>query len=56
MLGLAHRSGVSMPINQAIYEIAKERFCPGFRPIEEIELWEMINDKILNRSLELHRK
>jgi 2-dehydropantoate 2-reductase len=56
MLGLAHRSGVPMPINQAIYEIAKERFCSGFRPIEEIELWEMINDRILNRSLELHRK
>jgi 2-dehydropantoate 2-reductase len=56
MLGLAHRSGVPMPINQAIYEIAKERFCSGFRPIEEIELWEMINERILNRSLELHRK
>jgi 2-dehydropantoate 2-reductase len=56
MLALAHRSGVSMPINQAIYEIAKERFSPGFRPIEEIELWEMINEKILNRSLELHRE
>jgi 2-dehydropantoate 2-reductase len=56
MLGLAHRAGIPMPINQAIYEIAKENFCPGFRPIEEIELWEMINDRILNRSLELHRK
>jgi ketopantoate reductase len=56
MLGLAHRSGVPMPINQAIYEIAKERFGYGFEPIEEIELWEMINDRILNRSLELHRK
>jgi 2-dehydropantoate 2-reductase len=56
MLGLAHRAGVPMPINQAIYEIAKERFGPGFEPIEEIELWEMINDRILNRSLELQRK
>jgi ketopantoate reductase len=56
MLGLAHRAGVAMPINQAIYEIAKENFCPEFKPIEEIELWEMINDRILNRSLELHRK
>ncbi len=56
MLGLAHRSGVPMPINQAIYEIAKERFCSGFRPIEEIELWEMINERVLNHSLELRRK
>jgi 2-dehydropantoate 2-reductase len=56
MLGLAHRSGVPMPINQAIYEIAKEHFGTGFKPIEEIELWEMINERILNRSLELHRK
>jgi ketopantoate reductase len=56
MLGLAHRAGIPMPINQAIYEIAKENFRLGFRPIEEIELWEMINDRILNRSLELHRK
>jgi 2-dehydropantoate 2-reductase len=56
MLGLAHRAGIPMPINQAIYEIAKENFRPGFRPIEEIELWEMINDRILNRALELHRK
>ena len=50
MLGLAHRAGVAMPINQAIYEIAKERFCPNFKPIEEIDLWEMINDRILDRS------
>jgi 2-dehydropantoate 2-reductase len=56
MLGVAHRTGIPMPINQAIYEIAKESFRPRFRPMEEIELWEMINDRILNRSLELHRK
>ncbi len=56
MLGLAHRAGVPMPINQAIYEIAKERFGPGFKPIKEIELWEMINNRILNRSLGLYRK
>lgn len=48
MLELAHNVGVPMPINQAIYEIAKEQFCPGFRPIPEIDLWEMINDKVLN--------
>ena len=56
MLKLAHTSGVPMPINQAIYEIAKERFCSEFRPIEEIQLWEMINERILNKALELHRE
>jgi hypothetical protein len=48
MLELARKVGVPMPINQAIYEIAKEQFGPGFRPIPEIDLWEMINDKILD--------
>ncbi len=48
MLELARNVGVPMPINQAIYEIAKEQFCPGFRPIPEIDLWEMINNKILD--------
>ncbi len=48
MLELAHKVGVPMPINRAIYEIAKEQFCPGFRPIPEIDLWEMINNKILD--------
>jgi 2-dehydropantoate 2-reductase len=50
MLELARRVGVPMPINQAIYEIAKERFCSGFKPIEEIDLWEMLNNRILDRS------
>ena len=48
MLELARKVGVLMPINRAIYEIAKEQFCPGFRPIPEIDLWEMINEKILD--------
>ena len=48
MLELARKVGVPMPINQAIYEIAKEQFCPSFRPIPEIDLWEMINNKILD--------
>ncbi len=48
MLELARKVGVSMPINQAIYEIAKEQFRPSFRPIPEIDLWEMINNKILD--------
>jgi hypothetical protein len=55
MLKLAHRVGVPMPINQAIYEIAKERFCPDFKPIQEIDLWEMINNRILDRSRVLIR-
>jgi 2-dehydropantoate 2-reductase len=55
MLELARRVGVPMPINQAIYEIAKERFCSGFRPIEEIDLWEMINNRTLERSHSLDR-
>lgn len=56
MLGLAHRAGVPMPINESIYEIAKEKFKPGFKPIKEIDLWQMINDRILNQSLALRRK
>jgi hypothetical protein len=56
MLELARRVGVPMPINQAIYEIAKERFCSSFKPIQEIALWEMINNRILDRSRVLIRK
>jgi 2-dehydropantoate 2-reductase len=56
MLELARRVGVLMPINQAIYEIAKERFCSGFRPIEESDLWEMINNRILDWSYALDRE
>jgi 2-dehydropantoate 2-reductase len=55
MLELAHRVGIPMPINQAIYEIAKERFCSSFKPILEIDLWEMINNRILDRSHVLTR-
>jgi 2-dehydropantoate 2-reductase len=47
MLELASNVGVPMPINQAIYEIAKEQFGPSFRPIPELDHWEMINNKIL---------
>ena len=56
MLELARSVNVPMPINQAIYEIAKERFCSNFKPIQEIDLWQMINDKILDRSQMLIRK
>jgi hypothetical protein len=55
MLELAHKVNVPMPINQAIYEIAKEQFRPNFKPIEEIDLWEMINNRILDQSQALKR-
>jgi len=56
MLELARSVNVPMPINQAVYEIAKERFCSNFKPIQEIDLWEMINNRILDRSQMLIRK
>ena len=56
MLELARRVNVPMPINEAIYEIAKERCCSNFKPIQEIELWEMINNRLLDRSQMLIRK
>ncbi|HYA77431.1 MAG TPA: 2-dehydropantoate 2-reductase [Verrucomicrobiae bacterium] len=56
MLELARRVGALMPINQAIYEIAKERFCPDFKPVEESDLWEMINNRILDWSYTLKRE
>jgi 2-dehydropantoate 2-reductase len=56
MLKLAHKVGVPTPINQAIYQIAKEQFCPGFTPIQEIDLWEMINNKILDQKLNSNPK
>lgn len=56
MLEIARRVGVPMPINQAIYEIAKEKFRPGFEPLEEVDLWEMINNRVLDRSQVLTRR
>ena len=38
MLALAKKAGLPMPINQTIYEIAKERFGPDFQPLTETEL------------------
>ena len=46
MLTLAQKAGVPMPINQTIYEIAKERFGPDFQPITEKELWIAIQNRI----------
>jgi len=54
MLELASRAGVPMPINKAIYEIAKEKFRPDFKPIQEIDLWEMVNDRILHSREMMH--
>ena len=48
MLTLAQKVGVPMPINQTIYEIAKERFGPDFQPMTETELWTAIKNR-LNR-------
>jgi 2-dehydropantoate 2-reductase len=38
MLTLAQKAGLQMPINQAIYNLAKERFGPHFQPMTETEL------------------
>jgi hypothetical protein len=46
MLSLAQKVGVPMPINQTIYEIAKERFGPGFQPMAEKELWAAIQNRL----------
>lgn len=46
MLTLAQKVGVPMPINQTIYEIAKERFGQNFQPITEAELWTAIQKKL----------
>jgi len=45
MLDLARRQGLPTPINETIYEVAKERFGPDFQPISEQELWGMIEQK-----------
>ena len=46
MLSLAQKAGVPMPINQTIYEIAKERFGPNFQPMAEKELWTAIQNRL----------
>jgi 2-dehydropantoate 2-reductase len=46
MLSLAKKAGVPMPINQTIYEIAKERFGPNFKPMAEKELWTAIQNRL----------
>ena len=46
MLTLARKVGIPMPINQAVYEIAKERFGPNFKPMPEKELVDAIQRKL----------
>jgi len=46
MLSLSKKAGVSMPINQAIYEIAKERFDPNFKPMTQKQLWTEIQNRL----------
>ena len=46
MLTLANKVGLQMPINQAIYEIAKDRFGPNFQPMTEKELLATIQKKL----------
>ncbi len=46
MLTLAKKAGLSMPINQAVYEIAKERFGPNFQPMTKRELLTDIHKRL----------
>ena len=46
MLDLARREGFPTPINETIYEVAKERFGPHFQPISAQELWDSIDQKM----------
>jgi ketopantoate reductase len=46
MLDLARRIAFPTPINETIYEVAKERFGPDFQPISEQDLWDMIKVKL----------
>jgi 2-dehydropantoate 2-reductase len=46
MLNLAQKAGLPTPINQAIYEIAKERFGPHFQPITQTELLAAIQKRL----------
>jgi len=46
MLGLARKTGFPTPINETVYDVARERFGPGFRPISETELWTRIKERV----------
>jgi 2-dehydropantoate 2-reductase len=45
MLDLARKTGFPTPINNAVYETARERFGQGFQPIPERELWNRIEEE-----------
>jgi 2-dehydropantoate 2-reductase len=46
MLDLAKRISFPTPINETIYEVAKERFGPDFQSISEQDLWNWIKAKL----------
>jgi len=46
MLDLAKRTSFPTPINETVYQVAKERFGPEFQPISEQDLWERIKAKL----------
>jgi len=46
MLKLAKKVRIAMPINQAIYEIAKERVGPNFQPMNRKELLSEIHKRL----------
>ena len=46
MLNLAQKVGLSMPINQAIYEMAKECFGSHFQPMTETDLLAAIQQRL----------
>jgi 2-dehydropantoate 2-reductase len=46
MLSLARQVGFPTPINETIYEKAKERFGPDFQPMPEQQLWDAIQQKL----------
>jgi 2-dehydropantoate 2-reductase len=46
MLNLARQIGFPTPINETVYEVAKERFRPDFQPMSEQELWDAIQQKL----------
>lgn len=46
MLRLAQKVGFPTPINETIYELAKERFGTDFKPLSEMELRDAIQKKL----------
>ena len=46
MLNLAQKAGLSMPINQVVYQLAKERFGPEFKPMTKSELLNAIKKNL----------